>query len=121
MNASSNHALDLVKELRLRRWAREHYVPALMRGPNWHPVALDEMARRDEEVRSSARNGDATDCDDRAAAPGYGYVPLDPGGDWMLHAAHRGVPEPVIAGLLSAGRRPPVAAGGQSDCHFIPG
>ncbi len=42
--------LDLIEELRLRRWAREEYVPAAMRSPRWHPVVHDEMARRDREL-----------------------------------------------------------------------
>ncbi|HEX6987167.1 MAG TPA: hypothetical protein VF170_17440 [Planctomycetaceae bacterium] len=42
--------MDLLKELRLRRWARENYVPAERRAATWHPVVLDEMRRRDEEL-----------------------------------------------------------------------
>lgn len=43
--------LDLIEELRLRRWARENYVPAGDRNENLHPVILDEMQRRDAEGR----------------------------------------------------------------------
>jgi hypothetical protein len=42
--------LDLIEELRLRRWAREHYVPAPHRQPSWHPVVHEEMRRKDREM-----------------------------------------------------------------------
>jgi len=42
--------LDLVEEFRLRRWARENYVPVDARSVDWHPVILEEMERRDEEA-----------------------------------------------------------------------
>jgi hypothetical protein len=41
--------LDLIEEFRLRRWARENYVPHGQRQLSWHPVILDEMARKDQE------------------------------------------------------------------------
>jgi hypothetical protein len=41
---------DLIEELRLRRWARENYVPTDLRDRSWHPVILDEMLRKDEEI-----------------------------------------------------------------------
>lgn len=42
--------VDFIEELRLRRWAREHYVPRNQRELSWHPVIHDEMDRRDNEV-----------------------------------------------------------------------
>jgi hypothetical protein len=42
--------VDLIEELRLRRWAWENYVPVESRSRSWHPVILDEMARKDEDV-----------------------------------------------------------------------
>ncbi len=42
--------LDLVEELRLRRWARENYVAGEIRDPAWHAVIHDEMGRRDAEL-----------------------------------------------------------------------
>ena len=42
--------IDLIEELRLRRWARENYVPAEMRSLTWHPVVHEEMSRKDNEV-----------------------------------------------------------------------
>lgn len=41
--------LDLIEELRLRRWARENFVPIDQRQTNWHPVILEEMDRKDDE------------------------------------------------------------------------
>jgi hypothetical protein len=40
---------DPVEELRLRRWARENYVPVEARDAEWHAVVLDEMCRKDQE------------------------------------------------------------------------
>jgi hypothetical protein len=47
--------LDFIEELRLRRWARENYVPRSQRQPTWHPVVLDEMTRKDRELSEEAR------------------------------------------------------------------
>ena len=41
--------LDFIEELRLRRWARENFVPIQQRMPSWHPVVLEEMLRKDDE------------------------------------------------------------------------
>jgi hypothetical protein len=43
--------VDFIEELRLRRWAREHYVPREERHSSWHPVILDEMDRKELESR----------------------------------------------------------------------
>jgi hypothetical protein len=42
--------VDLIEELQLRRWARENYVPDDQRNRSWHPVILEEMLRKDEEI-----------------------------------------------------------------------
>jgi hypothetical protein len=47
---SSVAELDLIEELRLRRWAREHYVPHSQRQGTWHPVVHDEMGKKDREA-----------------------------------------------------------------------
>lgn len=49
-------AIDLVEELRLRRWARLNYVCESQRRSDWHPVILNEMQLRDHET---AENSDA--------------------------------------------------------------
>ena len=45
--------MDLIEELQLRRWAREHYVPPEQRDGSWHPVIQDEMKKKDNERFSS--------------------------------------------------------------------
>ena len=42
--------VDLIEELKLRNWARQNYVPSEQRHRSWHPVILEEMVRKDEEV-----------------------------------------------------------------------
>ncbi len=39
--------VDFIEEIRLRRWARENYVPADERDESWHPVVLEEMRSKD--------------------------------------------------------------------------
>jgi hypothetical protein len=41
--------MDLIEELRLRRWARENYVPPEQRDGAWHPVVQEEMSKKDSE------------------------------------------------------------------------
>lgn len=45
--------IDFIEELRLRRWAREHYVSAERRETAWHPVVIDEMRRKDREMSAA--------------------------------------------------------------------
>ncbi len=49
--------IDLIEELRLRRWARENYVPAGERDARWHPIILDEMCRKDGEAKEAVLAG----------------------------------------------------------------
>jgi hypothetical protein len=49
--------LDLIEELRLRRWARENYVPVDERDAGWHPIILEEMRRKDGEVSEAVLVG----------------------------------------------------------------
>ena len=49
MNSSIPNDVDFIRELQLRRWARENYVPQSQRESDWHPVIHDEMTRRDSE------------------------------------------------------------------------
>jgi hypothetical protein len=46
--------IDFIEELRLRRWARENYVPPPDRERNWHPVVIDEMSKKDAEQRRAS-------------------------------------------------------------------
>lgn len=54
---SDNRGTDLVQELRLRRWARENYVPVELRDQSWHAHVLDEMHRKDLELNAAAEYG----------------------------------------------------------------
>jgi hypothetical protein len=49
--------VDFIEELKLRRWARENYVPSHQRDTSWHPVVLEEMGRKDSETRETALAG----------------------------------------------------------------
>ncbi len=49
--------VDFIEELRLRRWARENYVPADERDVSWHPIILEEMRRKDGEVSEAVLVG----------------------------------------------------------------
>jgi hypothetical protein len=72
-------ASDLIQELRLRRWARKHYVPPADRDDaSWHDIALDEMRRKDAEIEAAAQN----------SAPPHRYVPLAPMPVHSIHDAH---------------------------------
>jgi hypothetical protein len=42
--------IDFIEELRMRRWARENYVPRTQRNATWHPIVCEEMARKDSET-----------------------------------------------------------------------
>lgn len=70
-------SLDLVEELRLRRWARLNHVGETMRRPDWHPVILDEMALKDAEL-----------AEQQLAPFERQYAPV--GSGWReVHNAHR--------------------------------
>ncbi len=78
-------SFDLIRELRLRNWARQHYVPRSQRGRNWHPIVLEEMAFRDAEL---------------AEQPGEyrpsAYVPLEPMETYYIDPPHASVPTPKL-------------------------
>jgi hypothetical protein len=42
--------VDFIEELRLRRWARENYVPPEDRQDSWHPIVHEEMEKKDREA-----------------------------------------------------------------------
>ena len=56
MAAGSMSEVDFIEELRLRRWARENYVPVVERNRGWHPIVLEEMSRKDQERRPADHN-----------------------------------------------------------------
>lgn len=69
MKLSGEIGIDLIRELRLRQWARAHFVPSSQRAATWHPIVLDEMSRRDDELQQSSR---------MPIAGRSSYVPLAP-------------------------------------------
>jgi hypothetical protein len=50
MTSSVLSELDFIEELRMRRWARENYVPPNLRKHSWHPVVHEEMEKKDLET-----------------------------------------------------------------------
>ena len=78
--------VDLMKELRLRRWARENYVPEEERGEGWHPIVMEEMGRKDAELREEPLN--------RSVTPAY--VPLMPDNRLALHEPHTSPVDPHV-------------------------
>ncbi|HID22507.1 MAG TPA: hypothetical protein EYP14_08910, partial [Planctomycetaceae bacterium] len=71
-------SINPIAELRLRRWARENYVPEHLRDTeSWHPIVLDEMRRKDEELKRHQ-------ADSLLAST---YVPLAP---MTAHSFHTG-------------------------------
>jgi hypothetical protein len=81
--------VDVVKELRLRRWARVNYVPADQRSHGWHPVVLDEMRSKDDELEVRSQEGPIR----------LSYVPLPPTNVYILHPAELEDREPKLFGL----------------------
>ena len=49
MTPAAPSEIDFIRELQLRRWARENYVPQHQRQRDWHPIIHEEMTRRDTE------------------------------------------------------------------------
>ena len=49
--------VDPIEEFRLRRWARENYVPVDSRDRAWHPIIQEEMRRKDAEVSDAVLVG----------------------------------------------------------------
>jgi hypothetical protein len=48
--------LDFIEELKLRRWAREHYVSPEERSQKWHPIIHEEMEKKDDEAAPATAN-----------------------------------------------------------------
>jgi hypothetical protein len=85
MRATDVAGIDLIQELRLRKWARQNYVSPERRGKNWHPIVLEEMQFRDEELRDV--HGDLP-------ASNSAFVPLAPTEVFFIDARHESVPAP---------------------------
>ena len=85
MRAGADVSVDLIKELRLRKWAREHYVRPEQRGRQWHPIVLEEMSYRDAELAELQAGRDLL------FSP---YVPLAPNESYYFDQPHSAVPAP---------------------------
>jgi len=76
-----------VAEAKLRRWARENYIPESERHRfSLHPVVLDEMRRLDEERRLNSAAHDFL---------ASRIVPLVPGPVSQIHPAHLLISQPA--------------------------
>ena len=93
MSTTPSGQVDFLKELRLRRWARENYVPTNQRKVNWHPLVLDEMRLRDFEIAQREE-----------LHPGLRFVPLEPLPIKAIHPAHPapGNPNVRFDGVINA-------------------
>ena len=49
MGTGLSSEIDFIEELKMRRWARENYVPQPERDRTWHPIIHDEMGQKDHE------------------------------------------------------------------------
>jgi hypothetical protein len=86
MNDSHRKNMDIVRELRLRRWAREHFVEAEERKAEWHPIVLDEMRLKDDEMIILSRS----------RPPVSSFVPLVPTAIQRVHPRHSDSKEPNL-------------------------
>lgn len=68
VTSTNSSDLNLLTELRLRRWAREKYVALEDRDASWNPIVLDEMERKDRELAG----------EDSVGRPSNQFVPLEP-------------------------------------------
>ncbi|QDU17828.1 hypothetical protein CA11_56770 [Gimesia maris] len=81
MSKELNSTISMVRELRLRSWARTHYVTADQRKETWNPVVLDEMKIKDQEMSESEENS----VNVRVSSM---FVPLAPAVSRRLDEAH---------------------------------
>ena len=86
MVTSRHTDLDIIEELQLRRWAREHYVPPQERESATHPIIAEEMQRKDAEVIINARSRE----------PMSSFVPLVPTVNQRIHTEHQLPEEPKL-------------------------
>jgi hypothetical protein len=78
--------IDIIEELQLRRWAREHYVAPNRRTAAQHPVVSDEMRLRDAEIIIDSRARDSV----------VAFVPLAPTVIQRLHEPHEQPGQPAL-------------------------
>jgi len=98
MKKGENTVASLAAELRMRRWARLHYVSSDQRKETWNPIVLDEMRRKDQEMLEAEDNS-------MKARVSSMYVPLAPGVRRRLDEAHEEVSTPHIIKMHDASTR----------------
>lgn len=96
--------MDMLKEFRLRRWARENFVLPEERSADWHEVILDEMRIRDTELAAMLSNGHI----------GSALVPLEPT-TYFFDVPHLGPTQPHF---LSKPSRESETADREWSCYY---
>lgn len=81
----------MIREMRLRRWARKNYVAMEERSLEWHPIVLDEMAARDREIGIYPAPTHSLSSQ---------FVPLAPMPINIVHQAHDELVEPKLLKAL---------------------
>lgn len=51
MLETDTSCFDAIEEIRMRIWARQHYVSSTERDSSWHPIIIEEMQLRDNEMQ----------------------------------------------------------------------
>ena len=69
LRENDSPVIDFVRELRLRQWARQNFVPPESRKASWHPVVLDEMRCRDREIEAISLIEEASGQEKQHHAP----------------------------------------------------
>ena len=89
MPALMSARIDMIEELMYRCWARRHYLPLELREADWHPVILDEMALRDEELFEESALEEPMN-----RRLEWSFVPLVPTITHLVHPAQSEIREP---------------------------
>lgn len=97
MPALLSPQVDPIEELMFRCWARRNYLPPELREADWHPVILEEMARRDRELEEDLLRDEVLN-----RAPSRNYVPLLPTVTHYVHPAQGEIREPHFLSLANS-------------------
>lgn len=76
---------------RLKKWAHENYTLPDQRSGSWHPIVLEEMAKRDAEIEILRNQAESWD---ELQAKLQSIVPLMPDQHLYLHQKHDDTPSP---------------------------
>lgn len=96
--------MDMLKELRLRRWARENFVLPEERSADWHEIVLDEMRIRDAELAAMLSAG----------LIGSALVPLEPT-TYFFDVPHLGPAQPHFLSKPNSETR---KSDSEWSCHY---